>query len=554
MSEVLPLFIDTFIPRPVSHSVIDRGMLIVASDTKRLGVINELPPALMEKLDAFLGKDDLIILPRNVADKRNHLAQRNDVDYGNDKSAADMAFASMLLNDGFTPDETDLAMRHTRYRDKFDSRRGETSYLWQTIRKVMSGVSKPMDRQSDFEGPELTPKLIDGELRIAGRLQLSDAICKILEPHEVIPRAAVIEDLIPEGKFAILAAPGASAKTVLAIAHAVHIVLGLKWAGRKVAAGCVIIFAGEEDQDEVNRRVSACVKSLNLSAAEIALVNERLRIFPMAGLDMAFTRMEGRAVQRTSLVKEVIHLAKELEIFSGVQLRLIVIDHARLAGGGDPNAAQDVTVLTNALSHVAEKTKAAVLMLAHSPKSVISKKEGPDASEVAGSSAYVDNARLAMIMRGMTPEEAKFYGYTEEARKTMVRLIVVKSNYYAPSEIWLQRVPQPAYQTITLTPVDMTPAATAFTPMQKKSPEAVVERLVTLLTEKGPLSPSYIRKNYVGEANRLKTTRPLFELAMETGIDIGVFVKRPTSSQERAKLGGQVREVLALVDSQGGKA
>ena len=64
--------------------------------------------------------------------QREKLANGDDSDHGNDTSTADFAFACDLLQNGFKHDDVEIIMRATRYREKFDEMRGDTTYLERT--------------------------------------------------------------------------------------------------------------------------------------------------------------------------------------------------------------------------------------------------------------------------------------------------------------------------------------------------------------------------------------------------------------------------------------
>ena len=80
-----------------------------------------------------------------------------------------------------------------------------------------------------------------------------------------------------------------------------------------------------------------------------------------------------------------IDLAKQHANKADYPVGLIVLDHARLVMAGDPLSADHVTALLRALTRIAVETGAAVLLLAHSPKSTYGKEGEADPSEVFGS-------------------------------------------------------------------------------------------------------------------------------------------------------------------------
>jgi hypothetical protein len=215
------------------------------------------------------------------------------------------------------------------------------------------------------------------------------------------PRDYTWEKILVASTYAVLGGPGGVSKTMLALGLAVQVALGHAWAGRKTASGCVALFLGEESKEEIHRRLGAIAK--NLSPPERLKIERNIRAFPMAGRDIRLTRLEQNNAKASGFDDEIIALMKEMAATVG-KVFLIVIDHARLALGGDPNAADHVTELTRVLTHIAQQTGATVLLLAHSPKSTLNKDDETNAinaTDIAGSSAFVDNSRCAMLLTTM---------------------------------------------------------------------------------------------------------------------------------------------------------
>lgn len=112
-----------------------------------------------------------------------------------------------------------------------------------------------------------------------------------------------------------------------------------------------------------------------------------------------------------------------------------------MALSGDPNSAEDVTQLTRVSTNIARVTGAAVLLLSHSPKSVAKKTSSEiGESDIAGPSAFVDNARAAYMMWTMREDEAKTHHIADSDRRNYVRLENVKATYAQTSRGgWFKR-------------------------------------------------------------------------------------------------------------------
>ena len=259
------------------------------------------------------------------------------------------------------------------------------------------------------------------------------------------PRDFVLEDVILAKKVCVLGGLGGVSKTMYSMQLAVSIALGRDFLGKPTKVGSVLLILGEEDQEEIDRRFNAICTDLKLSAAEIQLVDGRVRAYPMNGLDARFTKKDMGSLEGTDFPAEIIAAASELETGSGLPLALIGLDHAGLIHGGEFNSREDVVQTMRQANHISSEVGAATLVLAHSPKTSIGKEES-DQNDVTGSAAWVDLSRAAFILRAMSQAEAKEYGVSKDARNAYVTFTVVKNNYGPTGEkLWLMRSPVPAF-------------------------------------------------------------------------------------------------------------
>jgi RecA-family ATPase len=286
-----------------------------------------------------------------------------------------------------------------------------------------------------------------------------------------IPRSAppkrdfVFADTVTKGALSVIAGSGGVSKTTLAMQIAVSMAAGISHVGFQVMQGAVVAFLGEEDSEERDRRFGSICQQFNADPDAVA---RYVKAFPSAGIDLRLTQVVAGSLCSTDLVDEIIGLVKDYEEAVGREVELIIVDHARLAMDGDPNDAAHVTQLTRALTHVAQETKAAVVLLCHSPKNVLSKDSDQiNASDVAGSSAFVDNARSAFMLYGMRPKDAKAFGISESEAKKYVKFECVKANYAPTGSVWwFERKTLEDWQTAVLQPANLVPPM--FAPGQAK--------------------------------------------------------------------------------------
>lgn len=343
------------------------------------------------------------------------------------------------------------------------------------------------------------------------------------------------------GALCTLGGSGGTSKTTLVMQTAVAAADGKALGGMQVAEGSSVLFLGEEDQYERDRRIGGICAHTHADTKKVA---ERVKCFPCAGKDVRLTMLVNSNPQETPLVQEAIRLAKEHEAQAGVPLVLIVFDHARLVLGGDANAADHVTQLTRALTHIAHQTGAAVVLLAHSPKSVLSKPGAEiNAADIAGSSAFVDNSRSAFMMYGMRADEAKTHHISEGDRGQYVRLENVKANYARPGGgYWFRRVYLPAWDIAVLEQVNLHSAAVfmgkAQTTLRQRILDAVQKKPAGITVRK--------MRGMSGKDGPLGASEAKVTTTIDGMLEEGVLeLRKPTEAERRAhKLTGQVREVL----------
>jgi hypothetical protein len=265
-------------------------------------------------------------------------------------------------------------------------------------------------------------------------------------------RSYVFSDQVTLGTMCVLGGSGGVSKTMLTLQIAIAAACGKNLGNIQVAEGSSLLFLGEEDEAERDRRIGAICSHMG---ADHQLVEKRVKCFGAAGIDIRLTKKIDANAQATNLGDKVIQMAKEHATQSGSPLRIIAFDHARLVLGGDPNDAEDVTQLTRVLTHVARETGAAVFLLAHSPKSVISKQGNEiNSADIAGSSAFVDNSRASFMMWTMRDDEAKNHHVSSTERSEYVRLENVKANYARTGGgYWLKRIYMPDWDVAVLEPV-----------------------------------------------------------------------------------------------------
>jgi len=346
------------------------------------------------------------------------------------------------------------------------------------------------------------------------------------------------------GTLNVIGGQGGVSKTMLMMQVCVAAAVGTSIGSLSISAGASMLFLGEEDETERDRRMGAICQHFN---ADKTLVQQRVKCFGAAGIDIRLTQKVESNAHATAMGEEVIEAAKAHSKESGVPIKVIVFDHARLVLGGDPNSAEDVTQLTRVLTNIARSTGAAVILLAHSPKSVANKSGSEiGAADIAGSSAFVDNARSAYMMWTMREEEAKLHHITDSERLQYVRLENVKANYaQTGGGYWFRRKFLKDWDVAVLEQVAL------FSPnlFESKRAQALRDLILAELRKRpGGVTERFLR-DMAGKSGILKASDASVRKEVQAMLEDALIERRKPSEQERRqhRLAGGVREVLAPI-------
>ncbi|MBT5351197.1 MAG: AAA family ATPase [Rhodospirillales bacterium] len=381
-----------------------------------------------------------------------------------------------------------------------------------------------MNSSSGSNGPRLK----------SGRINLSSA----LPP----PRDFVWEGLILAGKVCVLAGYGGVSKTMLLMMLSVHIALGKDFLGKPIKVGCTLLILGEEDQDEIDRRINATCHALGLNANEKVIVGDRIRAYPMIGQDARFAQIMDGSAEGTEFPDEIIEAAKILEAEAGVPLALIGLDHAGVIHGGNFNAREDVVQTMTQVGKLATATGAATMVLAHSPKSSSSKDES-DQHDVTGSTAWSDLSREVFSLKTMMQGNEFKVGKADLNK--YVSFSVVKNNYGPTGEkIWLERFPVSGYGVSILGLANLTK------PQAVNATQNLSTQIKTFIAQHpGQYTKTSLRKTQGGKSGPFKIGKNQVAASVEDLLASGELQLVKPTDEQRAKFGhrAQVAHILELV-------
>jgi hypothetical protein len=490
-------------------------------------IIGKFP---FDSMRDFLGPDLVRAVDFVRADKRFGPVFGGDLSaYGGDHSRADLALCGEFARLGLNPGTIDTAMRCSElYRDKWE----RDDYRDRTIARALENNSPRAERPASFDR---------AESRWAGLLNPRNGEINISR-EDPPPRDWIVDGLLLAGKSVVLGGFGGVSKTQLALQLARSIALGVPFLGKRTKAGKVLAIFGEEDRSEIARRINADVRHRALGDGQIQQLIENIGAFGLVGEDARLTIQQKHGLDESGFHKAIIEAAATMG-----DVRLVIIDHLALVHGGDFNAREDAAQTMRLINAIAQETGAAVLVLAHTPKSA-SQAEHSDASMIAGSTAFVDQARGAWVLATMREQEARKFGVSEDDRKAHASLTVVKNNYGPTGDLfWFRRASRDGVGLLEEVELSVASTTANFAPKLEQA-------LVGFVTKhRGQFSKTRLRDAYSGKKDGpFKASKGQIEATIEVMLHEGRLVIRPPTTDERARYGHgpRVTQVLDIPDDE----
>lgn len=247
------------------------------------------------------------------------------------------------------------------------------------------------------------------------------------------PRRCVLTDMFTDdpngapflirGKTAMLAAPGGTGKTGVLTQMAIAVASGGAWFDLQAEEGKVLLLLGEEDEEEIQRRMRNIYEGLELSdeKKEELLPKLQKNLVAMPGYSMDL-RLQNEEYGTTYWFEQLKGYLEEQGPWA-----LIIIDPASRFMGSE--AETDNAAATRFMELLEELTKVngepALLFAHHTNKGELSKNlRDTDQGGARGSSAITDGARWQANMVWLSDHEE----LPDEWRQWRA-LKVVKSNY-----------------------------------------------------------------------------------------------------------------------------
>lgn len=242
--------------------------------------------------------------------------------------------------------------------------------------------------------------------------------------------------VFPAGKVGMLAAAGGAGKTAALVRLALAVATGRPWFDGgwfPPTRGRVLLALGEEDADEIKRRVYNTALQMNLDAAQRANAIANITALPLAGIPLPFVQQgqNGNAVETEGLdaIRDI------LEKHAGDGWRLLIFDPlSRFASSDAEKDNAQATRLIQAFECLTSVKGGPGVLVAHHT-SQQSRKDGDASTSAArGVTALTDGVRwvASLTTRSEAPPDKKPEGWQAKWHRT--ELALTKTNYGPPAK------------------------------------------------------------------------------------------------------------------------
>ena len=240
--------------------------------------------------------------------------------------------------------------------------------------------------------------------------------------HDIPRRDWIMPPILIAGHYSMLAATGASGKSALAITLALALTTGRSdLLDMPVDRPCkVIIFNGEDGQEELMRRVRATCQLFGIELADIA------RRLLVVGARQVPGLTFNRAVQGGVSADEA-GLSRLEGIIQSFAADVVIIDPLGSFMPGGMNDGASASAVAGRLTDICVKAKAAMLLVHHVSKAAMRDGDN-DPTAALGSAMWANHARSVWNARRPSLAEAQEVGIPPSRVKDLLLLLHSKAN------------------------------------------------------------------------------------------------------------------------------
>lgn len=219
----------------------------------------------------------------------------------------------------------------------------------------------------------------------------------------------IIDHWIPRNEVTLLSGPGGIGKTGVAQALGSCVAIQREYLDWVPSSRKVLLWAGEDDPDELHRRQAAIAAQLDVGLADFA-GRLFLESYHRTQIDLAAV-VQHRLVA-TPMLREL------REQIGDYGAELVILDNIARLFGGNENDRHQVSAFITMLNNAAAPTSAGIILLGHPAKAA--------GSEFSGSTAWEGAVRTRLYLGAKLPDEQD---NGETADDTIRYLCRRKANY-----------------------------------------------------------------------------------------------------------------------------
>lgn len=251
---------------------------------------------------------------------------------------------------------------------------------WEHERLGVAGLDAELEAEDEREA-------IQSEPRDAGRPPRKPLDWRALEAEIPPERAWAIEHWLPMGHVTLLAGAGGSGKTTVAQALGSCLALRREYLDWIPADRRVLLWAAEDDRNELWRRQAAIARWLDVPLSAFA---DRLVVHSYDGQLVDLARLVEQQLVPTPMLTEL------REQIGDYRADVVILDNVARLYAGNENDRHQVTTFIALLTAAATPTQAAVLLLGHPGKN--------PGSEYSGSTAWEGAVRTRLYLGRTLPD------------------------------------------------------------------------------------------------------------------------------------------------------
>jgi len=295
-----------------------------------------------------------------------------------------------------------------------------------------------------------------------------------LQDHDPSPREWVVRDWLPMGNAALLAGQGGIGKTLLAQTLGTCLVHGLDYFAATPRPRRVLIWAGEDDRDEIHRRQLAIC---NWAGIRMEDLSDRLILHPYVAQDITLAGLAFGQFTRTALMEEL------REQIADYRAEYVFLDSVARIFGGNENDRHQVTTFIAWLTEACRG--AGVCLIGHPGKAA--------GSEFSGSTAWEGSVRARLYLGPRLPDSHRNEDEQPNDADAVRYLARRKANYSAKDWVKLE------YSCGVLMPVLPTNGPEQHQPSGEYAKDVVIRAVRKLMDleifgNHGTRSPEYLPK------------------------------------------------------------